>query len=619
MEYFRKMTTSGNNIPCHRTGMIRIPLKASLMFFLLLLLPHYTLFSQADPAVYPGNKLHETKNTDTDSLQIVKLFDKAFFCFDYMGDDQMADSISQIAIQVAAMSHRPELMLLSYNRYIESNNLFVNYKKALSYALKAEQVSISNSPEIAFMNAKNRVSVYLSGYEYDKALEYSYRSLSIATINENPIWKAESYMDIGKSLEGKNQKIEAFRNYLNALSIVDRIKNPELQVKCFSLLSRFYNLNKLYNKATRYKLMQRDVLKKEDQVDSVALMWTMYDLQVIDLNSNNNQLNEGSMREILDFAKRKKNHRLLEYEIALIRTHLIEANQIGRLNDLYYKQFPFELEKLTTENPSLYYRLKAFFCEEKRMVDSATFYFKKAETILQSDPNKVLQSNFFFRYGQFLKRQGMKDKSIEKFSKSYQLARDASYFDYMLSASKQLESIFVGKGDYKNAYNYAALNKVISDSMNNGYKNDQMIVMEIDHETRQRDQSAELEKQSTIRRHYLQYTAMIIAIIGVFIVLLMLGSLKVPEWIIKTLGFFSFIFFFEFIVLLADNKIQEITHEEPWKILLIKILLIAVLFPMHHWIEKRVVTFLLNPRLINISRYPLRTRLREKITRIKRT
>jgi len=60
-------------------------------------------------------------------------------------------------------------------------------------------------------------------------------------------------------------------------------------------------------------------------------------------------------------------------------------------------------------------------------------------------------------------------------------------------------------------------------------KKDQLLIMEIDHETRQRDLAAEQEKQSTIRRHYLQYNAIIIIIIGVFIVLLMLGSLKVSD------------------------------------------------------------------------------------------
>ena len=225
---------------------------------------------------------------------------------------------------------------------------------------------------------------------------------------------------------------------------------------------------------------------------------------------------------------------------------------------------------------------------------------------MHSDPNKILQSNFYNRFGQFLVRQGQKEKAISKFSKSYEMAKEASYFDYMLKASKQLELIYANKGDYKNAYTCSVLNKVLSDSLNNMSKKDQMLIMEIDHETRQRELAAESERESTLRRDYLEYSAMIIIIIGVFIVLLMLGSLKVPEWIIKMLGFFSFIFLFEFIVLIADHKILEITSGEPWKILLIKIILIAFLLPMHQWIEKHVIAFLLNPGLINISQYPFR-------------
>lgn len=142
--------------------------------------------------------------------------------------------------------------------------------------------------------------------------------------------------------------------------------------------------------------------------------------------------------------------------------------------------------------------------------------------------------------------------------------------------------------------------------------------MKIDHETRQRDLAADLENQSNIRRHYLQYTAMAIVIIGDFIVFLRLGSLKVPEWKSKMLVFFSFIFLFRFITLIADNKIHEVTHGEPWKICLIKIFLIAILLPLLHWIEKRVVAFLLGPELINISRYPLRFTLKEHINRLKK-
>lgn len=592
--------------------------KYLFVFILLLLFPGSSLFSQVDPLNTPIRLWSEIKKTNNDSLKIEKLFDLAFFYFDLIGDDQLADSVSRLGIQIAEVSHRPELLLISYNRYISSNNLSKYNKNALDCALKAEQVSGTNNPDIALRNTENLVSVYLSGYDYDKALEYSYKSLSISTATENTIWKAQSYLEIGKSLDGKNQKIEAFRNYLTAAALAERIQNSDLLIKCYSELSQFYNMNKLYNKATLYKLMQSDLLKRILPVDSVALMWTKYDLQAIDLNSNNNQMNERIMQEILDFTRRKKHDRMLKYEIALIRSHLIEADKIRQLHDLYYKQFPAELKKLASGNPGLFNRLKAFFCEEENMPDSAIYYFNHAETILQSDPNKILQSNFYNRFGQFLMRHGLKDQAIEKFSKSYELAKAASYFDYMLVASKQLESSYVQNSDYKNAYKYAVLNKVLSDSLNNMSKNDQLLIMEIDHETRLRDQTTELEKQLTLRRHYLQYTAITIIMIGVFIVLLMLGSLKVPEWIIKMLGFFSFIFLFEFIILISDNKINVITHEEPWKIILIKIFLIAILLPMHHWIERRVIAFLLNPRLINISQIPLRSRLRKHLAGLHR-
>jgi tetratricopeptide (TPR) repeat protein len=364
--------------------------------------------------------------------------------------------------------------------------------------------------------------------------------------------------------------------------------------------------------------LQSDLLRKTIPVDSVALIWALYDLQVIDLNSNDNRLDERSMQKILAFAVRKKHNRLLKDEIALIRTHYTEADRIDLLHDLYYRQFPDELVKMATENPGLFYKLMASFFEEEKTPDSALFYFNKAQEKLRDNPNKILRANFYNRFGQFFLRQGQTDKAIEKFTKSYELASQAAYFDYMLSLSRKLEVLYAGKNDFRSAYHYAVLNKALSDSMSNMSKKDQFLIMEIDHENRQRDLAAEQEKQLTLRRHYLQYNAIIIIIITVFIVLLMLGSLKVSEWIIKMLGFFSFIFLFEFIVLIADHKIHEITGGEPWKILLIKIVLIGMLLPFHHWIEKRVVAFLLNPDLINISRYPIRSKLREHFSRQKK-
>jgi hypothetical protein len=562
------------------------------------------LFSQADSQGYIQRLWAEINGTRSDSVKIEKLSALAFFYADYLGDRRIADSVSDLAVRLAEDSHRPELLFLAYSKYLESVDLHINYPEALGYALKAEQISFpGKSTEQIFVSYRNLVSVYLAGYDYDKSLMYGYKLLSLAGTTDDAGMKAAGYLCVGQSLEGKNQKIEAFRNYLNALAIADRTKNIALKGKCYDVLSNFYNFSKLYDKATRYKLMQRELIERKVPVDSVALLWTEYDLQVIDINSNHNQLYQGNMTDILGFATRHGHKRLLDYEIGLLRAHYIEDDNMAPLHDLYYRQFPSELTRLATANPSLFFRLKAFFSEADHRPDSAMWYFQKAEKIVQSDPNLILQSQFYNRYGQFLQRNGQQKKAVETFLKSLELARTASYIDYIQRAVCQLESIYAAEGDYRNAYVYSVMNKALGDSLQNMSKKDQLLIMEIEHETRQRDLETEQEKQSTTRRHYLQYTGMLIGILTVFVVLIMLGSLKIPEWIIRMLGFFSFIFLFEFIILLADNKIHDITHGEPWKVLLIKIFLIAILLPLHHGIEKRVITYLLNHKLLALARH----------------
>jgi hypothetical protein len=56
--------------------------------------------------------------------------------------------------------------------------------------------------------------------------------------------------------------------------------------------------------------------------------------------------------------------------------------------------------------------------------------------------------------------------------------------------------------------------------------------------------------------------------------------------------------------LLADKPIQAWTAEEPWKVLMIKIVLGAGLVPLHHWLEHKVIHYLSGRRKGNGSRVP---------------
>jgi hypothetical protein len=64
------------------------------------------------------------------------------------------------------------------------------------------------------------------------------------------------------------------------------------------------------------------------------------------------------------------------------------------------------------------------------------------------------------------------------------------------------------------------------------------------------------------------------------------------------MGFFSMIFLFEFLILILDNYIHHLTHGEPWKVWLIKIGIISVILPLHHYIEEKLIHYLLSKKLI---------------------
>ncbi len=546
-------------------------------------------------------------STDNDSIKIEELSKQAYYAFDYLGDKRSADSISQHAIDFAENTYKPGLLLLAYIRYNECNDPSVHLQKSLTYAQEAIKLSKSqNNEQLEWQALSNMVKVQIIAYSFDNALSNSYQALAQADALHDETLKAESYLLIGQSLEGNNQKIEAFRNYLKTSSIAEKLQDQLLIKKCYSILSSFYNKTKIYGKAIDYKLKQIDAIEKSHKVDSAELMWAKYDLQTINFNSNNNKLNSKSVLEIFAYAIRNNNQRLKKYEIALYRTHLIEADKISQLIWLYKTQYPDEFTQLSVENPSLYFRIKAFFCEEEKKYDSSLYYLNCAEQLIQPDPNKIMKSNFYQRFGQFLVRQGKPQEAVGKYLKSYELAREASYFEYMLSASKNLQALFAGMGHYKDAYVYSELNRSLTDSINLLTKDDQLLMLEIDHETKHREQAAELERVETDRRHNIQYTAITIVTLTMFILLMMLSSLKVPSWIIKMLGFFSFILFFEFIIMIADHKIYAITANEPWKIILIKIALIGFLLPFHHWIEKKVTQYLINNNILKMSRFSLK-------------
>ena len=437
----------------------------------------------------------------SDSSKVVYLSRLAFFYNDYLSDTHTSDSLADAAIQVAEISLRPALLVLAYNYYLESTDNEACYEKAVNYANKALQsCRITDNLPMQWRTCRNLAGVYLAKYNVNNAMLSSNEALAIANGLKNDTLIAESYLYIGKCHEYKNQKLDAFRNFLIARHMAEGIGDPGLLKKCYAQLSRFYNFNKLFDDAIENKQKEGTIILHTTPVDSTALMWIQLELQLIDVLQKSSGLNEQSVKSIIDFSIRTRNDRLKAGEFGLYRQFLLEVDDVHRLYNFYTKTYPREFEKLYISDPEMFYRLKAYFAEFEKKPDSADVYFKKAEQLILSIPGKgnIYQANFYNRYGQFLIRQNRNREAIEKFTHSYSLSVADGFYgklEYMLTASRHLEKLYKETGDFKNACFFADVNLQISDSIRNISKKDQLMAEAVKRERDLKEKASESDRQ----------------------------------------------------------------------------------------------------------------------------
>ena len=179
----------------------------------------------------------------------------------------------------------------------------------------------------------------------------------------------------------------------------------------------------------------------------------------------------------------------------------------------------------------------------------------------------------------------------------------------MSAVAEILDTMYQKKGNYQQAIYFAGLHSKYKDSLNTlGKEKDLMQVEAADEQQRQ----ARLEKEkeeAKRRRNNIQYLGIVFGIIGLFVGLVILGMFKVSAGLIRAIGFFVFIMLFEFIFLIFKKNIYAITHGEPWKDLAFMIGLAALLVPLHHWMEHKVLHYLTSHSRLTAAGHHLRNKL----------
>lgn len=529
----------------------------------------------------------------SDKEKIALLFDLANYYNDWEANAAAADSLLSKGIEIAESSYNNELLLQAYANYLMVTDDYTYNSKMQDIIGKLSPITTQLSRPQEVWKCKFALA---KGYEFvfklEDARDLAYQALTLAIQLDDAPTIIKTRLTLGDIQQKLNNNVEAVRNYLNALTMAEESPDFQLRMDCYHQLSYFYNLIKAYDKSIQYKLKEIELSENEEHPDSIRIMTLKFDLEVIAFN--NRTVNEGLLYKILDYAERNHVEKLKKQGMVVFRNHLIKQNDFAQLYELFNTEFPEELDRIKKNDTTMYYRLSALFKEYKGDIDSATIYFALAATRINSSGDKLRKSSFYLRYGDFFRRNDLFENAIKEYRSAYLLASSMPYYEFMKEASSKLEEVFIGLNDYENAYKYGKLNRNISDSLADLQKREELQLLEIENEEILNQQQIEKAQEETRRRNNIQYTAITIIIVTAFLLLLILGGFNVHASLVRMLGFISFIFFFEFLILLFDTWIHHLTHGEPWKILAIKIILMAGLVPLHHLIEKKVTHYLIS-------------------------
>ena len=536
--------------------------------------------------------------------------------YEILNSSKKQDSAFNIAITIAQLTTNDTLQMRVYEDYIQSDDLADN-SKSLNYANQMVSLAKNTNNKEWFCRAyQSLASASLNAGAYASATDEANKANEYANLLSNNKLKVRCYLLVGNCAEKRNNKIDAFRNYMNALYLSEKDNDTMSVYDTYDCLYSFFMVLSNYDKARQYKLKQLQLITSDIASDSIRLMNLNNDMALLSYDNNNRTLGEYFTNTVINFATQHGYIQLKYNALAIFRTYLINNGLFNDLANLYIVQYPGEFAIIQATDTILFYRLKAYIQEGKKSPDSAAIYYQlAADRITTESHDGIFLSNFFKRYGEFLLRNGNVSDAKIKFDAAYKYALSAKYFPYVLDATKYLDSISFMEKDFTKAYTYEKLNRLYADSLAMSSKQDELLLIEIDHENQNRALVAEKEHEKTERRHNLEDTAIVIVIASLFIILAMLGSFKVPKVIIKVLGFFSFILFFEFIIMITDTKVENYTHGEPWKILAFKLIIISIIAPIHHWLEHKVINYLYEHRLIdtyNLRVRPVLNKIRKK-------
>lgn len=534
----------------------------------------------------------------TDSLRVVYSGNLANYYF-AVNKDIKCDSVIENEIALAEQSGKQNLIIYAlFNnpcyKFIRTSTKY-NSEQSLRYINRALKFSKNKAlDDYTALAYSNLAAVYNSQGNTNQALLTANLALTTSINSANDSVKIICFLQLGNTYLQKSEIVMAFKMFTNANDIAGSLQNYELLSLVYRSIAELYRQSDNIPLAKEYIFKSLEIDKANNlinaQIQDYFLLGKIYEY-----NTAANYLREAekAAASIGDIQSKVQAQKLLLYSTMVERSPA-EA--------LQYLQQHKELEAACLNTgPNYIDWIKGEIFLSGNMPDSALIYLKAAEPSFSTGYDVSLKKQFFGELADCYKLLHNTTAAIDYYKISLAYGKEVSDLKGLKNFTWQLKQLYRQQGDYTQALLYNDAYDLYKDTLEILSKEKDLALMEIDNENKKHIRDQEIALQAEQRRHNLQYLGITVIVVCAFILLLIIGMFKVSKLTIYTLGFFSFIFFFEFITLLLDNWIHGLTHGEPWKVWLIKIGIISILLPLHHFLEESVIRYLLSRKLLNFK------------------
>jgi len=552
--------------------------------------------SQQAAVIDSLKKVLATAKTAEEKIDILDMLSRSLMNV----NPKEADEYGKQLITMAEETRNRQLMVKAYMSNGTRCGYFAGMQdytsRAIDYCNKALAIARENKmdKEIGAVYLK-LASLNLSILDKDKALSYASYAFSIISSLKNDSLLVEANNTYGNVYLARNEKILALRHYFTALRIAEAAKSASLIRTCYLSLSTFYAGIEDYDKAIDYST---EAFRKLDDMKEKNVPYQ----RAIDIN------NIGKL-----FASKKNYDMAISYfrkSVAMadsLKFATLKAPAyLSMLNQYLRMDQPQEaLEYFnSTEGEELKSYLRtlglsaaidqayAVIYTELKKYDSAKSYFERAHDYFEKSSNEITRMSYYAQLGTLYEKTGEYPKAIELYLKVKTMADKTGQLEAGEAAAKHLDTLYNKSGNFQQAALYNSTYYKYKDSIEALNKEKELAQVEVADEQYRQKKLEEEEADKKRRRNNIQYMGITVGISGLFVMLVVLGMFKVSTNTIKLIGFFAFIMFFEFIFLLFKKNIASLTHGEPLKDLAFMIALAAILVPLHHWLEHRVIKYL---------------------------